>query len=884
MKIEKEGDDANVKRKQDSNIKMPAVRKVLISCFLCAAVLVSGFTAYSLMMPAKTATEEKEIEISTVHTHTDDCYRMGRKLVCKSTDENHIHSEECYEERKILVCKEGEEESKAENSAADEVTKATEAVAENSTEAATEAVTEVITEAATEAQSIQEATTLSEKASEGETSKEQATQGEETTPKKGSKAAAEESAAEESAATDAQNYTDFVQYIEGRGGTISGVLRDSRGRYIRFIYGEEGEGYNYTITFSTRNGIETGNYKYELPQGLHVNPEARTGEIKFGDTAEGTFEAVGTFEVDEATGLLILKLGSKVVGYQDVSGTLGFGASMTASSGVEKKGYLVKSDDNSFDGYFHFDISAKIPAAKSNMLKSEWKFSDESYSPNLRKRWSYGFGTKVYEEKPSVYISYGDVSKREVKNIEDVYNDTSEDIAYYVDANNLELYLVNRCQCSSDGDDCVSSDSNVCKSILPSEYIGWCTCWNLDKDAVVDISYKNNINGYEFEKDQRNHPDKSIEDLKRDNGILAFQNAIVDGDVYNNGVTLKGRNRLASKEQTAYANVELLKFIGKNEKTVADENNNYIGKFEITVNPGKFDISALAKPNGNGVNVFTVNDTMKNLRYIKGSVQITAENAAGERFDLIYGEDKDYVVTDTYDPAGKSGKLEFQIMNIGAYKYTITYSARIDSDTNDDMVEIRNEASVSDGNGVIEYGYVRDAYYNSFYAQKYDVTVHKTDKNDKRNLGGAIYGLYAEDGKLIAQHETDADGNLSFATNVVEGIIYELDKPYYIQEITPPKGYGLDTKKYWFYFGASRNAETEQSFAANHQGEGELKYVAPKANNATSYTLNMELTDEKVYVLPETGGAGSEIFVVSGILMLCAAFGLIIFVKKIRKI
>ena len=176
------------------------------------------------------------------------------------------------------------------------------------------------------------------------------------------------------------------------------------------------------------------------------------------------------------------------------------------------------------------------------------------------------------------------------------------------------------------------------------------------------------------------------------------------------------------------------------------------------------------------------------------------------------------------------------------------------------------------------------AYYNAFYARKYDVTVHKTDKNDERNLGGAIYGLYAEDGKLIAQHETDADGNLSFATNVVEGIIYELDKPYYIQEITPPEGYGLDTKKYWFYFGASQNAGMEQSFAANHQGEGELKYVSPEANNATSYTLNMELTDEKVYVLPETGGAGSEIFVLSGIFMLCAAFGLIIFVKKIRKI
>ena len=862
-----------MKRKQDSNIKMPAVKKVLISCFLCAAVLVSGFTAYSLMMPAKTATDEQEVEISTVHTHTDDCYRMGRKLVCKSTDEDHIHSEECYEERKILVCEEGEKENKAESNT--EAAAAT-AAAEDSAES--ESVAEATAaEAPTEAQDIQEATTLSEKASEGETSKEQATQGEETTPKKDSKAAAEESAA-----TDVQNYTDFVQYIEGRGGTIEGVLTDSAGNYISFIYAEDGNDYSYTISFEVDNGIEVGNYKYELPPGLHVDEGSRTGDIMFGSAA------VGTFKFDNATGLLVLKLGRDVVHYQNVRGTLNLAASMTASSGVEKKGYLVNSENNSFDGYFHFDISARIPSARANMLKCEWKFSDESYAPNQRKTWTYGFGTKVYEEKPRVYISYGNVSKREIKNIEEVYNDTNESIAYYVyvdeDNDIRELYLVNRCQCSSDGDDCVSSDSNVCKSILPSEYIGWCTCWNLNEDAVVDISYKNNINGYDFEKDQRNNPAKSIEDLKKDNGILKSQNSIKDTDVYNNAVTLIGRNNLDTGYQDASANISLFSILGKQEVTHAVQQNDYVGKFEITVNSGKFDISSLAKPNGNGVNVFTVNDTMKNLRYIKGSVQITAENAAGERFDLIYGADKDYTVTDDYDLGSNSGTVEFHIMNIGSYKYCISYSARIEGEARNNRLKIQNGASISDGNGVIEYGYSRDAYYNAFYARKYDVTVHKTDKNDARNLGGAIYGLYAEDGKLIAQHETDADGNLSFATNVVEGIIYELDKPYYIQEITPPEGYGLDTKKYWFYFGASQNAGMEQSFAANHQGEGELKYVAPEANDATSYKLNMELTDEKVYVLPETGGAGSEIFVFSGIFMLCAAFGLIIFVKKIRKI
>ncbi len=780
-----------MKRKQDSNIKMPAVKKVLISCFLCAAVLVSGFTAYSLMMPAKTATDEQEVEISTVHTHTDDCYRMGRKLVCKSTDEDHIHSEECYEERKILVCEEGEKENKAESNT--EAATAATAAAEDSAES--ESVAEATAaEAPTEAQDIQEATTLSEKASEGETSKEQATQGEETTPKKDSKAAAEESAA-----TDVQNYTDFVQYIEGRGGTIEGVLTDSAGNYISFIYAEDGNDYSYTISFEVDNGIEVGNYKYELPPGLHVDEGSRTGDIMFGSAA------VGTFKFDNATGLLVLKLGRDVVHYQNVRGTLNLAASMTASSGVEKKGYLVNSENNSFDGYFHFDISARIPSARANMLKCEWKFSDESYAPNQRKTWTYGFGTKVYEEKPRVYISYGNVSKREIKNIEEVYNDTNESIAYYVyvdeDNDIRELYLVNRCHCENDVNDCVEKENNSCKSILPPKYSGWCTCWNLNEDAVVDISYKNNINGYDFEKDQRNNPAKSIEDLKKDNGILKSQNSIKDTDVYNNAVTLIGRNNLDTGYQDASANISLFSILGKQEVTHAVEQNDYVGKFEITVNFGKFDISSLAKPNGNGVNVFTVNDTMKNLRYIKGSVQITAENAAGERFDLIYGADKDYTVTDDYDLGSNSGTVEFHIMNIGSYKYCISYSARIEGEARNNRLKIQNGASISDGNGVIEYGYSRDAYYNAFYARKYDVTVHKTDKNDARNLGRAIYGLYAEDGKLIAQHETDADGNLSFATNVVEGIIYELDKPYYIQEITPPEGYGLDTKKYWFYFG-----------------------------------------------------------------------------------
>ena len=47
---------------------------------------------------------------------------------------------------------------------------------------------------------------------------------------------------------------------------------------------------------------------------------------------------------------------------------------------------------------------------------------------------------------------------------------------------------------------------------------------------------------------------------------------------------------------------------------------------------------------------------------------------------------------------------------------------------------------------------------------------------------------------------TDANGQLLFQTNIIEGIILREHIPYYMQELKAPPGYQLDDTQYWFCF------------------------------------------------------------------------------------
>ena len=85
-------------------------RKKYLCIFACLAVLVSLFTALSLMRIGITKTHDVReldcpITAPVAHHHTSDCYDAHGNLVCKLPErEPHTHDDSCYEERTYLVC------------------------------------------------------------------------------------------------------------------------------------------------------------------------------------------------------------------------------------------------------------------------------------------------------------------------------------------------------------------------------------------------------------------------------------------------------------------------------------------------------------------------------------------------------------------------------------------------------------------------------------------------------------------------------------------------------------------------------------------------------------------------------------------------------------
>ena len=83
------------------------------------------------------------------------------------------------------------------------------------------------------------------------------------------------------------------------------------------------------------------------------------------------------------------------------------------------------------------------------------------------------------------------------------------------------------------------------------------------------------------------------------------------------------------------------------------------------------------------------------------------------------------------------------------------------------------------------------------YSIKYGtLSITKEDADNNTYLGeatlkGATYGLYDNNNNLLEERMTDHNGKINFTTKLNRG-------NYYFKELSPSKGYNLDTKKYNF--------------------------------------------------------------------------------------
>lgn len=181
------------------------------------------------------------------------------------------------------------------------------------------------------------------------------------------------------------------------------------------------------------------------------------------------------------------------------------------------------------------------------------------------------------------------------------------------------------------------------------------------------------------------------------------------------------------------------------------------------------------------------NDEVKTISFRnilkEGSLKIvkTSEDGivAGIKF-IITGKGEDGVIINKTIVTDADGTFSISLKP-GAYN---VYEAQ-----QDERYVIQEMQEVT-----VQYGQTAEVIFQN-KLKKFQLTLIKKDGSSQQGLPqgegtleGAVYGVYREDGSLIAKYMTDKNGRLT--TDVIPC------QAAYVQEITPPKGYRLDEDQY----------------------------------------------------------------------------------------
>ena len=235
------------------------------------------------------------------------------------------------------------------------------------------------------------------------------------------------------------------------------------------------------------------------------------------------------------------------------------------------------------------------------------------------------------------------------------------------------------------------------------------------------------------------------------------------------------------------------------EKELTHDFDGYTAHYKITVNEGKLVLT-------NGAPL-TIHDVMtETLVYISGSLVITAEDANGNITTLKQGVDYTVEYDGTGGETDSHGKsvhiLDIVILRPQPVMYILDYDATLTIPTGvTEAIKYTNSASITLWGEEITGTTVEKVYADiNIAAKNYKVEMFKTCALSGEPLGGATFGLYNAQGGLITTGVTDANGELVFQTNIIEGIILREHALYYMQELRAPPGYQLDDTKFWFCF------------------------------------------------------------------------------------
>lgn len=306
---------------------------------------------------------------------------------------------------------------------------------------------------------------------------------------------------------------------------------------------------------------------------------------------------------------------------------------------------------------------------------------------------------------------------------------------------------------------------------------GFCHCWTEEYDTVFTFSYETDAT--------------AVMEAYGGLGYDLQNEALLQNTVYLQDGT--------PDVITAGTAIEEVPIPGVFNKELNHDFDGYTANYKITINEGK-----LVLTDGSPL---TIRDEMtQTLAYISGSLVITTEDSNGNTATLNQGTD--YTVT--YDGTGshtdENGNsvhlLDIVILHPQPVMYILDYDTTlIMPDRVTEGIRYTNAATITIWGKDIQDTTVEKVYADiNIAAKSYKVEMYKTCATTGQPLGGATFGLYNSQGGLISTDVTNANGELLFQTNVIEGIILREHILYYMQELKAPPGYQLDDTKYWFCF------------------------------------------------------------------------------------
>lgn len=179
--------------------------------------------------------------------------------------------------------------------------------------------------------------------------------------------------------------------------------------------------------------------------------------------------------------------------------------------------------------------------------------------------------------------------------------------------------------------------------------------------------------------------------------------------------------------------------------------------------------------------IYIGNEVEENLLYKKGDVitVVTTNNegvAKTNKDEITLPYNYDYEIYESKAPHGYNttdARVTFTLTeNNGVAEFVVVnFTETIAEDETPRYAE---------GDKLSDILFVNDKQYGS-------ITIYKTnDAEEKVYLEGAVFNILAEDKKTVVDTVTTS----SFGFAVIEGL--EVDKTYYVQEVTAPVGYVLD--------------------------------------------------------------------------------------------